>query len=311
VILAVRGPWSVTLLSLLLFLPASARAQGTAYLHVVQAGETLTAIAELYFGDPQKSVVLASENGLSPRHPALHPGMHLVIPFVRYHRTARGESWSDLAARYYGDPTRVQVLVWANAAHPDVAPVEGTQLLIPYPLRHMVHASSESLSSIAAQYYGKRDEVRRLRSFNAKLRERAPRGQVVLVPLSDLVLSQQGQARVETARAMCTHDGDEAHVQAEIAQSLPRLHEYVARGRYVDAVALGNQLLSGRALTSADELSVLRNLAVSYVALGRTDLATAAFMRALEKDPALELDALRTSPRVLSALEAAKAQRGH
>lgn len=303
--------WSVLLLVVLVGIGVRARAQEAAYLHVVQPGDTLTALAELYYGDARKSAVLASENGLPLRHLAIHPGMRLSIPFVRYHRPARGESWFDIAARYYGDASRGGALAAANDARVEVSPAGGSQLLVPYPLRHTVHGASESLASIAAHYYGRRDDARRLRSFNAKLRERALRGQVVLVPLSDLLLSQAGRARVQSAHANCRDDEDDAQTRAAIAQSLPRLHDHVARGGYVDAVVLANQLLGGHDLTSDEEIGVLRDLAVSYVALGRTDLATAAFVRALDKLPTLALDPVHTSPRVLSALEAAKAQRGH
>jgi hypothetical protein len=42
------------------------------------------------------------------------------------------------------------------------------------------------------------------------------------------------------------------------------------------------------------------------LALSREDLAVQAFAEALKKQPDLELDSVRTSPRVLKALELAK-----
>lgn len=300
---------AAALLLALLGIRSMASAQEPAYLHVVQAGETLASIAEFYYGQARRADVLASENGLTERSPSARPGMRLLVPYVRYHRVARGDSWARLAERYYGDPARSVALLKPNGARANVAPVEGTQLLVPYPLRYVVRASSESLASIAAHYYGDRGEARTLRAFNHNSQDRARRGQLVLVPLADLVLSKKGHARIAAESGLCPDDGAGGRVQTEITQGLPRLHEYVHDGRYVEAVALGNQLLGRGGLTGLQEISVQRELAVSYVALGRTDLATLAFARALEKQPDLELDSQRTSPRVLSALEAAKAQR--
>jgi len=45
---------------------------------------------------------------------------------------------------------------------------------------------------------------------------------------------------------------------------------------------------------------------VAYVALERTDLAEASFRVALAMQPNLELDTVRTSPRVLEAFNRAK-----
>ncbi len=59
----------IALFALLCALPAvvpahSAQAQG-AYLHVVHEGETLASIAQQYYGDPRRELVLVVENGLA------------------------------------------------------------------------------------------------------------------------------------------------------------------------------------------------------------------------------------------------------
>jgi hypothetical protein len=62
-------------------------------------------------------------------------------------------------------------------------------------------------------------------------------------------------------------------------------------------------------VTSAQALSIHRELGTAYVALDRTDLAIDAFSAVLELQPDLELDGLRTSPTVMRALVAARERR--
>lgn len=287
----------------------SARAQELTLVHVVREGETLASIAQSYYGDPKREVVLVAENGLSGQpNGAIVEGMRIVIPTVTYHRVQAGDTWQDLAQRYYGDPERSVALLRANQAKPGSAPDEGAQLMIPYPLRHVIE-QGETLATISDQYYPDRNDLKILRAFNKSKSNRLMRGQILLVPLYDLVLSEEARARVEAASGKRLEGGETRAMQAKIDETLPVLREHVQRGRYAEAVALGNQLLGTGQLTGNQEISIQRELATAYVALNRTDLAVLAFLRALEKQPDLELDSARTSPRVLKALEEAQKQR--
>ena len=284
-----------------------AAAQEQAYVHIVRAGETIASIAQAYYGDPRRDHVLISENGLAEGEPGA--GTRLVIPTVRYHRVTSGETWRTIAERYYGDPNRAVALLKANHAKASGQPEEGAQLLIPYPLRHLAHGS-ESLGSVAEHYYGGRDDLRLLRAFNGG-HSKVSRGQTILVPLYDLTLSRAGLERVMLASGPKSgNDSEETRrTQAQVARDIPRVREAVQSGHFVEALALGNQLLGLGQLTGNQEISIQRELATAYVALARDDLAVGAFVHALEKQPDLELDSVRTSPRVLAALEAAKRQR--
>lgn len=295
------------LLGLLLVLlgaqPVSA--QDATFVHVVRPGETLASIAQTYYGNPKRENVLVAENGLTDQGgSAIVEGMRLVLPTVRYYRVKPGDTWRALAERYYGDAARAGILVKANDAKPGISPDEGAQLLIPYPIRHVLK-QGETLINVAEQYYTSRDEQRLFRAFNSG-KGRIARGHIVLVPLFDLVLSAEGKARLESATGEQVDMGNARSAQAEIDRKLPALRQAVQDGKFVEAVALANQLLGSGQLTGYQEISIQRELATAYAALAREDLAVEAFAHALAKQPDLELDSVRTSPRVLKALELAK-----
>lgn len=292
-------------LALVAWLPRFALAQDGAFVHIVRPGETLASIAQTYYGNPKRENVLVAENGLTDQGgSAIVEGMRLVLPTVRFYRVKAGDTWRGLAERYYGDAARAPILMKANEAKPGVAPDEGAQLLIPYPVRHVLRLN-ETLISVAEQYYASRDDQRLFRAFNQG-KGRLVRGHIVLVPLYDLVLSEEGKARLENATGEHIDMGETRTAQAQIDRELPLLREAVQDGRFVEAVAIGNQLLGSGQLTGYQEISIERELATAYMALSREDLAVQAFSEALKKQPDLELDSVRTSPRVLKALESAK-----
>lgn len=282
-----------------------------AYQHVVREGETLASIAERYYGDPRRENVLVAENGLTAQGGApIEVGLRLLVPHVSYHRVSQGESWAAIARRFYGDPRRAFVIVEANDASQSEQPAEGTELLIPYPLRH-VTGQNETLQRVAKAYYGNggRDETRRLRRFNNLRTNRIARGQIVLVPLEDLRLSEEGRSAIEEFTGRAPPAGETRELQARIEQELPELLEHVRRGRFTEAVQLGNRLLGAQALTGNQIVTIQRELGTAYVALGRVDLAVHAFREALQRQPDLQLDTVRTSPLVMRAFQRAK-QRG-
>lgn len=304
---APRVLWLALGLSALLFavgLRSDARAQ-TGFTHVVGVGETLASIAQRYYGDPRKETVLVTENGLTEQEGIrIVVGMHLIVPAVSHHTVAAGERWSAIAQRYYGEPRRAFVLVDANHGSSD-EPAEGAELLIPYPLRH-VSGSGETVQRVAAQYLtGSEENVRMLVRFNGLSSTRLSRGQVILVPLPDLVLSEEGRAAYEAATGNSS-GGEVRAVQDSVNAQLPLLAEHVRRGRYLEAVGLGHLLLGTGHLTGNQIVTVQRELGTAYVALDRADQAVLAFRAALERQPDLELDTVRTSPRVLEAFMRAR-----
>jgi LysM repeat protein len=286
-------------------LASLARADGS-YAHVVQAGDTLASIAQTYYGDPKRELILASENGLIDPPTELAPGMRVAIPTVHFHTALDGETFRDLALRFYGDAERANVLLRANDKKSGALLDVGQELLVPYPVRHVVK-QGESLAMIAEQYYQGRDDQRLFRAFHPG-KPRATRGHVVLVPIADLKLSEEGSRRVEQATGARVEMGETRAAQQRIERRIPELREHLSEGHFVEAVALGSELLGSSHLTGFQQISVQRELATAYVALGREDLAITCFRRVLDKQPDLELDSVRTSPRVLKALYAARKQ---
>jgi LysM repeat protein len=289
--------------------PVSTARADELFAHVVRPGDTLASIAQRYYGDPRRESVLVTENGLATQGgSAIVVGMRLHIPWVRYHTVAADETWQQLADRYYGDARRAFVIIESNRATSD-QPAEGAELLIPYPLRHIT-GQGDSVTRVARLYFP--DSVagtRRLRRFNGIRGSRLTRGQVVLVPLPDLLLSDEGRRLVEESTGSAPSDGAQREQQADTEQQLPVLREHNRRGRFTEAIVLGSRLLGAPSVTSSQALSVHRELGTAYVALDRADLAVDAFAAALELQPDLELDGLRTSPTVMRALQAARERR--
>ncbi|MBK8171545.1 MAG: LysM peptidoglycan-binding domain-containing protein [Sandaracinaceae bacterium] len=301
-----RSGFAVALCASLL-VASSAAADGatTVIAHVVRPGETLASIAERYYGDPRREAVLVMENGLNTQGgAAIVVGLRLDIPTVSYHRVAAGETWTELAEHYYGDTHRSAALIEANGGTP-TQPDVGAEILIPYPLRH-VAGQHDTLSEVAQLYFGRTEAVTTLRRFNRVRGNRLQRGQIILVPLSDLVLSDEGKRLVAAETGHAPSDGSEVRaLQARIDGELPVLREHVHRGRFTEAVALANRLLGTGVLTGNQIVTIHRELATAYVALNREDLAVEAFREVIARQPDAELDSVRTSPRVLAAFRLA------
>jgi len=277
-----------------------------ALVHIVRPGETLASIAELYYGDPRRESVLVAENGLTTEGgSAIEVGLRLVIPTVSYHRVEDGETWAELATRFYGDPRRAFVLIEANAGQRGGHPDTGAELLVPYPLRH-VAGQNESLRKLAKTYYDSYADMNTIRRFNESSRARVVRGQILLVPLTDLVLGSQGKKLAQAQFERPLAAGEVRRRQSSIEEQLPALREHVRAGRYADAVAMANRLIGGGDLSGSQTVTIHRELGTALCALDREDLAREAFLVLLGQQPDAELDSVRSSPKVLRVFDDAR-----
>jgi hypothetical protein len=293
-------------LALLLTSARAAHADDT-LVHVVRPGETLASIAELYYGEPRREGVIVAENGLgSEGGSSIVVGLRLVIPTVRYHRVSAGETWVQLAELYYGDARRAFILNESNAMSASKPPDVGAEILIPYPLRYFGSAH-DPLRQAAKEYFdGSSKAIATIRRFNSLKQARVGRGEILLLPLEKLVLSEKGKKLAAAQTQPSAATGDVRVKQAHIHDQLPLLHENVLRGRYVEAVAMANLLTGIGDLTGNQIVSIQRELGTALIALDRDDLARDAFMQMLEKQPDVELGIGTTSPKVLRVLEEAK-----
>jgi hypothetical protein len=295
------------ILLLLLMAAATARAD-QAIVHVVRPGETLAAIADLYYGEPKREAVLVAENGLGvDGGSVIVPGLRLLIPTVTYHRVQEGETWAVLAERYYGDVRRAFTLMDANAAvGGKQQPTPGAQLLVPHPLRY-ASTSHDALRQAARDFYdGTPKTIAMLRRFNGLKSPRVNRGDILLLPLANLTLSARGTKLAQEEGDTLAQAAELRQSQLEVQDELPVLREHVQRGRYVEAVALANRLIGMSPLTGNQIVTIQRELGTALVALDREDLALEAFKTLLEHQPDMELGLGDTSPRVLHVLDGAK-----
>lgn len=286
-------------------LSSGVQSQAAVYTHAVQSGDTLASIAQRYYGDPTRESVLREANRLrASAEGGLVAGSWLFIPTVTYHRVAKDETWRSIAVRFYGLEARAAALIEANQGSRRADPDEGAELLVPYPLRHVI-APGDTLAKIVKLYMPDDPvSLRRLRQFNPGAS--IERGQVVLVPLFDLKLAGEGRNEASEAFSQAAGGGSAKAAQSEVESALPELIRQGQSAAFAEVVALGNRLLGLGSLTSTQVVTIQKELGVAYVALERPDLAEAAFRAALSLQPNLELDSVRTSPRVLEAFNRAK-----
>jgi len=278
-----------------------------AFPHVVRAGETLAQIAERVYGRVEMEQLLVAANALDAGGGLpIAAGMRLEIPAVAHHRVAAGETWTSLADVLLGHPDRSDVLALANSATPWIQPSEGQEIRVPYNLRYVVGAG-ESTLTIAYRFLGQRDKAWMLDRYNRLHGEMPRRGEVVLVPLTDLELTPAGKSEAAIAGALVRSEGAgrarDAQRKAEI--ELPLLAGEVRTGRYVDAVARASRLLGSGDLTRPQLAEVHGRLVEAYVALDAQGLAETSCLLWREADPSLVLDPVELSPKIVRACTSA------
>jgi hypothetical protein len=290
-----------------LALGAAAAAPAHAFPHVVRPGETLAQIAERTYGRIEMEQLLVAANGLDAgRGVPIVAGMRLEIPAVGHRRASASDTWPALAAEMLGDSERSDVLALANHSMPWLRPEDGQELVVPFNLRYVV-AQGDSILTVAYRFLGERDKAWMLDRYNHLKGKDLHRGDVVLVPLTDLPLTPEGKAEAANAGALVRSEGagSAREAQRKADTELPLLAADVRNGRYVDAVARANRLLptGGGAgdLTKAQHAMVERQLVEAYVALDASGLAEAACAAWREADPSSVLDPVELSPKILRA----------
>lgn len=120
--------------------------------HTVVAGETLSALALRYYGDPELYRLIATASGIANPN-VINVGQRLILPDFTSYPVAAGDTMSALALRFYGDAEMYPLIAAASGiANPSNIDV-GQRLIVPDATRHTVSAG-DTLSALAFRFYG-------------------------------------------------------------------------------------------------------------------------------------------------------------
>ncbi len=284
---------------------ASASADARAFTYVVQPGDTLASIAERFYGQIQHEKLLVAANTLDAEGGSpIVAGMRLEVPALSYHRVRKNETWKGLAQDLLGAEHRSIVLATINDSSPWLTPEEGAQIVVPYNLRVIVK-SNEATPALAYKYLGDMNKAWELDHYNSLDGRALQRGDVVLVPITDLALTQEGRETAAQAdRVRCSEGaGETRETQLRVRTELPALISDVKSGRYAEAVRRGNRFLASGELSKQTLATVHRQLLEAYVALDAVGLATGECTQWRANDPRARLDPIQLSPKIIAACQ--------
>jgi hypothetical protein len=270
---------------------------------VVEDGDTLAGIAQRIYGRVQNEMLLVSANGLDARGGiAIVPGLRIEVPAVSFRRTAQGETWPELARQLLGGRHRAAVLAFANDSKPWLLPTDNAEILVPYNLRY-VASGGETTAGLASRFLGNKKRAWMLSHYNGIKTAVLDQGQVVLIPLTDLPLTDEGRraARRAAVEGGGQAGGERRALQTAAEVELVALLSDIRAGRYVEAVARGVALLASAALTTPQQATVHRQLLEAYTALGASGRARGACQGWQQAAPDERLDPVQLSPKLLSA----------
>jgi LysM repeat protein len=277
-----------------------------AFQHIVKPGETLAQVAERVYGDAKLETVLVGANALDVQGGTIiSPGMRLEVPAPGHHTVLQGETWADLALSWLGtsDMARNELLAHTNKGVPWVPPVEGQEIEIPAVVTYIA-GDGETVNTIAQRFWGNGNRGWELNTYNRRDGVLVRRGEVVLVPMPGLRLTETGRAE---ARAAAERDGASGGMALELQRradaELPQLLADVRYGRYTEAVARGNRLLGSGAMTHPQLATVHRALLEAYVAIDARPSAAAACAAWKSNEPNPVLDPVRVSPKIRAACD--------
>lgn len=274
-----------------------------AFTHIVQPGDTLASLSERFYGRVQNERIVVAANGLDAEGGIrIVPGMRLEIPSLMTVRVGQGETWKDLARQFLGSEYRAFSIAQANDSQPWLLPENGAEVIVPYNLR-VVARGDETIVGLAYRYLGDRKAAWALDQYNERKGRRLMRGEVVLVPLVDLELTELGKRAAALSVSLTEMEarGSAREEQLYVQRELPQLSLLVQRGQYVEAVRLGVALSNTEALTQRQLAAVHRQLLEAYVALDARGRATESCRHWLDNDEQARLDPVEHSPKMITA----------
>jgi LysM repeat protein len=250
-----------------------------AFTHVVSQGETLAQIAIKFYGTARFETALVGANALDAHGgSAIVAGQPIEIPAPSHHRVQQHETWAELARMYLGDAKRAETLARTNGGVSWVQPHAGQEIEVPAVVPHIA-AEGETMPQLAQRYLGDMNKAWELDGYNGrKGDQKLLRGDVILVPMLDVGLTEEGKkaARHAAERIRTEGSGQAYEAQRRAEADIPPLLADVRAGRYLEAVSKGNRLLGSGELTKPQLATIHRALVDAYAALDANGQAAGA-----------------------------------
>lgn len=279
-----------------------ADSRADAYIHIVQQNESLSDIAQVAYGDPKKESLLSGANGLDARGGAkIVPGQRLEVPAPGYVRVARGDTWPDLALKWLGHRDRSALLAQMNDTLPWLPPAEGREIVLPAVVVHIA-AEGETIGDLAKRYWGEVKRAWEINSYNFRKDEALKVGEVLLVPIADLTLTERGRDEARRAGAALAGEGASTNfaLQKRVDEQLLHLLGDLRAGRYIEVATRGSALAANAELSRAQLLVIYRSLVEAYVALDARGAAAGACRAWRSNVDKFALDPLLYSPKIIA-----------
>lgn len=281
-------------------------AMANAFAHIVQPGETLASISERFYGKIQNETLLVVANGLDQQGGIpIVPGMRLEVPAVSYTRISERRAWKDLALEFLGGEHRAHVLAEANDSKAWLFPELDAEIIIPYNLR-FVATGNETIVGLAYRFLGDRQLAWQLDQYNARGGRRLEKGDVVLLPLANVLLTEEGKlaAKRDIELGHKQTQGATLDAQRQVERQLPELLADLRAARYAEAVELGTRFLATGDLTQPQLARIHRHLLEAFAALGVLSRAAESCTQWFKFDKSAKLDPVMMSPKLVAACNA-------
>ncbi len=276
-----------------------------AFVHVVQPGDSLASLAETYYGKIQHERLLVAANSLDMEGGVrIVPGLRLEIPALTYVRVSQGQTWKGLAQTFLGGAHRAHALADANDSKAWLFPPVDAEVVVPYNLR-FVATGDETIVGLAYRFLGDRRNAWMLDQYNDRKGRRLVRGEVVLIPITDIELTEKGKQAAAEAQLFdqLQLGGGARNAQQSVERELELLARDVREANYVQGVNRGTSFLAKGPLTQRQRAKINRLLLECYVALDAVGLAKEACTAWRKDDPKANLDPTYVSPKIIAACE--------
>jgi LysM repeat protein len=258
-----------------------------------KAGDTLELLAAEYYGDRNHAVFIMVANKILHPRP-LKVGEVLKIPISREVTTSPGDTFETLAQSYLGDSRRASFLAEFNGISSEDTVAAGATILVPFHVEH-VAAAEESLSSIAAAYFGNSKNADMLRRYNFLEKDSISNGEKIVVPIFHVrvrssklpPMNSDARARGERRRLAT----DQAAAALPVARAAWRSGDYLAVKRNLASVDVDY-------LDAQTAIDVGMLLGAVYVAFDDVETALATYKHVIDRRSKLELDEYSASPKV-------------